>query len=193
MFEKHLSENIPKPFKSVETGEDFKCCLICDELLETKSRYFIEKIFTQNLKLGSSETLYEYAICEPCLNKMQEELSKESLQSIQNLYRMHGFNIIKKMEHLLASKNYDINSWLKACSFTAKPIMECSEYQITGMVENGLFVFGETPLVVSDDFLALTNEVLSKKTKDFLDGFKDDFFDLSPELKDLIKGPVGVF
>lgn len=193
MIKKYNSEHLPDLFKSYDTKEAFSHCLICNEALEHKHRYAVEKVFKQNQLTGVSEIIYEYAICFDCATEVGDEISEESMEAIQNLYEAHSQNMMMKLDYLHSTEKYNIESWTERCSFTAKEIRLCSEYSVSGIIENGQLVYEHAPIVVSDLFMEKIQDCMSKKTRDYFDGFKDEYFDLPPELKDLINGPtVGI-
>ncbi|MFY0643177.1 MAG: hypothetical protein JXR19_01785 [Bacteroidia bacterium] len=193
MIKKHLSEDIPEFLYNHDTNEPFSHCKMCGFPLEDKEAYAIEKVFKQNKKLGIREIVYEYAICMDCAGGVQDEISEESMQSLKALYDEFGLQMFMKLEYLHSTEKYNIESWTEKCSFTGKDLNTCSEFSVSAIVEGGKLVYEHAPIAVSDDFMELMQERLSKKTRDYFDGFKDEFFDLPPELKDLINGPtVGI-
>ncbi|MBR9917878.1 hypothetical protein GYB29_09405 [bacterium] len=193
MIKKYYSEKLPEFLYCYDTNEPFSNCLVCDRKLDENVDYAIEKVFKQNRNMANSEIIYEYAICMECAASMQNELSKESIASIQALFEAHGLNAMMKLEYLHNTKKYDIQAWIERCSFTGKETRLCSEYSVSALIEKGKLVYEHAPLVISDDFMELIQESLSKSTKDYLDGFRDEYFDLPPDIKDIINSPtVGI-
>ena len=85
---------LPAEFHSFTEEGPFTKCTLCEEpLLEDGTPYLIHKAFHR------SEVIFEYAMCLPCRAKMQEELSTESLERI-NQY-MDQFHIEDRNEQLL--------------------------------------------------------------------------------------------
>ena len=82
MIRKKISSSIPSFFYSYDTNTPFSQCSICNKFFNDSSRYFIEKVFKQNIVLNKSEIVYEYAICELCATSMSDEISEESKISI---------------------------------------------------------------------------------------------------------------
>lgn len=193
MIKKHISEELPSFFNNYDTNAPFTHCMVCHEMLEDKEAYAIEKVFKQNKILNKSEIVYEYAICLECASEVHDEVSEESMEAIQQLYQDYTQNMIMKLEYLHATEKYNIESWIERCSFTNKEIRNCSEYSVSAIIEGGKLVYEHAPIVVSDEFMEMMQSVLSKKTRDYFDGFKDEHFDVPPEIKDLIGGPtVGI-
>jgi hypothetical protein len=193
MIKKHLSDALPPFFHNYETGEPFSHCLVCDKDLSKVDKYAVEKVLKQNRNMTSPEIIYEYAICMDCAGNMQEEISEESMRSIQDLFEQHSFNALMKLEYLHGTDKYDIKAWTERCSFTGKETRLCSEFSVSGIIENGRLVFEHAPMVISDDFMEMIQDSLSKKTRDYFDDFRDSYFDLPPDIKDIINSPtVGI-
>lgn len=193
MIKKHIAEELPEFLHSYETNEPFTHCLMCNKPLEETAKYAIEKVFKRNKQLGTTEIIYEYAVCFDCALGASDEISEESMQSIQALYQKYSANMMMKLEFLHGTEKYSMESWTERCSFTGKESRLCSEFSVSAVVENGKLVYEHSPIMVSDQFMEELQECMSKKTRDYFDGFKDEFFDVPPEIKDLIGGPtVGI-
>lgn len=190
MIHKHFSEELPEFLFNYDTKQPFTHCLVCHTALDSVEKYAIEKVFKNNRQMGTSEIIYEYAICLDCAADIGNEISEESLASIQQLYEEHSSNLLMKLEYLHQTDKYNLNSWIERCSFTGKEIRLCSEFSVSAMVEGGKLVYEHSPMAVSDTFMEKMQECMSQKTRDYFDGFKDKYFDLDPDLKDLINGPT---
>jgi hypothetical protein len=166
---------------------------MCDQDLNGK-KYVIEKVFKNNKVLNSREILYEYAVCIYCTGQMQGEISDESMQSLVRIMQQHHPQFLMKLEYLHETEKYDLDSWIETCSFTGKPIHLCDEFTVSAIIENGNLVFEQTPIAVSDQFMELIQENLSKETKESFNGLRDKINDDSPSLEDIINTPtVGIF
>ncbi len=193
MIKKHLEEKLPEFLYNFDTNAPFTHCIMCNEDLNSKEAYAIEKVFKQHKGIAKPEIVYEYAICMDCASGVQDEISEESMESLKNLYEEYSLNMLMKLEYLHETEKYNIESWTERCSFTGKELRNCSEYSVSAIIEGGKMVYEHAPLAVSDEFMELVQEQMSKKTRDYFDGFKDNFFDLPPEIKNLINGPtVGI-
>ena len=100
MIRKKITSSIPSFFYSYETNAPFKHCTMCGESFTDLSRYFIEKVFKQNIVLNKSEIVYEYAICELCATSMSNEISDESKLAITQLYEAYSENLLRKIDYL---------------------------------------------------------------------------------------------
>jgi hypothetical protein len=125
---------------------------------------------------------------------MQGEISDESMQSLVRIMQQHHPQFLMKLEYLHETEKYDLDSWIETCSFTGKPIHLCDEFTVSAIIENGNLVFEQTPIAVSDQFMELIQENLSKETKESFNGLRDKINDDSPSLEDIINTPtVGIF
>lgn len=168
----------------------FELCSNCNRSLNKVHRYFIEKVFKQNSILNKSEIIYEYAICEPCTQNISDDISSESKNAIQSLYELHSEYLFRKLDYLHRTEKYNIESWIDRCSLTGKETRLCSEYAVSGIIEDNKLVFELSPLVVSDGFMEKLQSVLSTETKKILDDLKDQIMGDSPAVEDFIFSPT---
>ena len=174
---------IPLPvefYSFTEEGPFSKCTLCGEPLLEDGTPYLIHKAFHR------SEVIFEYAMCLPCRAKMQEELSTESLEHI-NQY-MDQFHIEARNEQLLEEYGTEVAAWISHCLISGKPIDGEDEYHYYAFCDGPDLVFNGLPMALAGGVDEELNELLSQKTRDRLDGFVDEQFGLPPELKKPIKG-----
>jgi hypothetical protein len=190
MIRKFFSDGIPSFFNNYDTGAPFTKCTFCDAALDAKSKYAIEKMINQNIALQSREIVYEYALCWNCATTMGSQLSNDSKEAIQELYKEHSETVTRKLDYLHGTEKYSLESWLERCSLTGKEIRLCSEFSVSGIVEGGNLVYEQSPIVVSDEFMHKLQQVLSKETKEGFDALRDQILDSSPSIEDLVFGPV---
>lgn len=141
----------------------------------------IEKAFKRK------EVIFEYAICMDCAQNMRGEMSKESMQSIQQYMLQNA----KPEERFFELRDHDfsIDRWLSKCMLTNESRDEQEEYQIHGVFVGNKMVSNQFPYMISGTALEEMNELLSPETRGEIDRFKDEFFDIPPELADLFKDP----
>ena len=187
---KFLSDSIPPIFCKFETAQPFTHCTFCESELGAQSKYAVEKVFKQNKVVGTSEIVYEYAICWDCTANMGEDISDDSRTAIMNLFVSHRHQLISKIEFLHANELYTIDSWTERCSLTGKETRLCDEYSVSGIIEEGGLVFEQSPILVSDSFMEKLQSVLSKETKEKFDGMRDQILNDSPSVEDLIFSPT---
>ena len=177
---------IPKIFHSDLTESPMSNCTMCDcDLLHTEIDYLIEKAFKRNKEYGTSETIFEVAICFKCVTQFRSELSKESLQAIDQYYTSHvDWN--QRHNQLIESSPDDIEPWLKECVISNKDIHKIDEYQIYGQCYGNELFLTNLPYMVSGKSIDQIVHLLSPKTKDEIKGFMDDNLGFPPEWKELI-------
>ena len=190
MIKKFLSAEIPTFFFKYDTEVPFTHCSFCENSLDLYDRYAVEKVFRQHRAVGTSEIVYEYAVCWGCANEMGEEISEDSKASIAKLFTEYGQHVRNKAEYLHELELYNIDSWTERCSLTGKETRLCKEYAVSGIIENGGLVYELSPMLVSDDFMEMVQNSLSKETKDRFDGLRDKILDDAPGIDDLIFSPT---
>ena len=124
----HFSEFIPVPEElwSFETGAPMQRCFMCDcDLFEEGTNYLIEKAFK------GDEVLFEYAVCFECRMKLQDELSKKSLQLIYNYFAEH-VDFERRRVEFLDRYGMDYGKWVERCLVKDKSRAECAEFQVYG-------------------------------------------------------------
>ena len=172
---------VPVQFHSFMEEGPFSKCTLCEEsLTEDGTQYLIHKAFHRE------EVIFEYAMCLPCRAKMQGELSAESIEAI-NAY-MEQYEIEDRTGPMMEAHGTDVSKWLSHCLVTGAPITEAEEYHYYAFCDGPDLVFNGLPLALAGSVDEELNELLSKKTRDRLDGFVDEQFGLPPELKKPIKG-----
>jgi hypothetical protein len=172
---------IPKIFKTFVSESFFNHCIVCNKnLLHEGTQYLIEKA------VKDSFVEFEYAICFECTEKLRETLSTESKQRVNHYFEAKT-NLQERRQKLLKEKGNNIDAWLSSCIFTSNHIDEISEYQIYAHCDGKDLLFTYMPYMISGQALEEMQELLSKKTKEALDGFVDKYFGLPPDWKEALK------
>jgi hypothetical protein len=168
---------IPKEFWSFAGDSPFEHCMVCNKTLqEDGSLYLIEKAYKK------SEVVFEYAICIDCHLNLRKELSQQSLRLIDHFFDEH-VDLVKRRKGLIESYDEEISPWLSHCLITGKPASECEEYQIMTLCDGEDLLFTYIPCLISGKAMEAIQGILSKKTRDRLDGFVEEFLGLPPEAK----------
>lgn len=179
-------QDIPREFLSVETGEPLSNCLVCEKyLLDDGTQYMVEKAMRRHPKIGSENTLFEMAICMDCAIKQREELSRESLEAMDN-WMMANMKAGNRTAHDLFETTTS-HKWLQECSVNGTALEEETEYQMFGLCNGKQMVFGQLPYVLGSQAIEELQELLSDATRDEMNGFAETYFGLPPELADLFK------
>ena len=163
-------------------------CIMCDDkLLKYEHGYLIEKAFKKNIKTNEFEMIFEYAICTECQQSMSKEMSEKSMKNIQSYFNKHKVNISK-----LSNSQNDIDKRLSTCMIKENGVVGMEEYQIAGQFyKESMIVFDAFPFAIGDMAIEEIQDLLSKKTRDFSDKFKDLI--LPPGVRDKIPDNRPVF
>lgn len=176
-----IKEHIPVPreFYSFETGGPFQHCLACQkDLTGDGTLYFVEKAFQKQ------EVLFEYAICLNCREEMQKEISEESQERV-NRYFIKEVDLVERRKTLLDRHRLNHQPWIDRCVLTGKSRESAKQHQILTLCDGPDMLFSYMPYMLSGEAMQILNRLLSKKTKDRLDDFVNDFLGLPPEVRDL--------
>jgi hypothetical protein len=172
---------IPEIFHSIQHSGLFTKCIDCEkQLLEDDTTYLIEKAIKRN------EVIFEYAICLDCATKLHGELSMESMQKIQEYFEKNVDMEQRFFDYEDMDKS-DTSPWIDTCLVKNTPIDKCEEYQLYAMCSGDKMVVNVLPYMVSHAAIEDLQDLISKKTKDRMDDFIDDFMRIPPELKDIFK------
>lgn len=178
---------MPEVFYSYATGKPFERCICCDTyLLKDGTQYIIEKGIIQYRDARVSDVAFEYAMCLPCVEKMRQRLSSESLARL-NAYFQERAACAQSRMSLLQSGNRNVADWLEYCLISQMPASEAAEYQVFALCDGPDMLFGETPYMLSGVIMDELQELLSAKTREVLDDFIDQYFGLPPSWKELLK------
>lgn len=173
---------IPTIFYDTVEERPIEECKICGKALLTSDEpYVIEKAFKQK------EVLFEYAMCMDCANNMRQDMSKDSMQRIEQFMLQNGR--FQDRFNDLRYEDFDTDKWLNNCIITNQDRDEQEEYQIQGIFMGDQMVSNQFPYMISGEAMEQMQELLSPETRGEIDRFKDEFFDLPPELADLFKDP----
>lgn len=177
---------IPPIFYNSETGAPIERCLVCDEYLLSDADYIIEKAMVNYPGTGTTDLIWEFAMCMDCMDSVMSEYSKESHQAMNEFF-MDNMNL-SRQQILAGQDNFDANDWVNECIITGKTKEECSQFQLCIQCIGGFAVFDRTPFMISDEAMDRVTQLLSNATIDAMNKFRDKHFpppeDLSPLLRD---------
>ncbi len=186
---------IPKAMFSSDDDAPFECCIMCQRVLkEIGEPYMIEKSFVNHKDLNLHEVKYEYAICMACAQKMHNQLSKDSRTAIEQFFSSRVDMQLRFLEFQQdedLATDYDV--WTKTSLLTEEPREELEEYVVYAMCEGDQMIYAGYPFVLSIETLEHLQSLLSKATKDILEGFMDDHFGLPPEIRRAIRDGELIF
>ena len=177
------SIEIPPEFYSDKTGLKFAECSMCNHIFVEGDSYIIEKSFKRNKKTYKAELIFEYSLCHKCQENLKTELSEKSIQNIHMYYQLY-VDFKKRSENILKADNKNLNNWISKCIITGKNIVDEKEFTIGGLFYDNKLVLDAMPFAISEKAIYEMQEILSKETKEFLDGFQNEIF--PPEIREKI-------
>ena len=177
------SIEIPPEFYSDKTGLKFAECSMCNHIFIEGDSYIIEKSFKRNKKTDKAELIFEYSLCHKCQENLKTELSEKSIQNIHMYYQLY-VDFKKRSENILKADNKNLNNWISKCIITGKNIVDEKEFTIGGLFYDNKLVLDAMPFAISEKAIYEMQEILSKETKEFLDGFKNEIF--PPKIREKI-------
>lgn len=178
------SISIPEEFFSSKTNKVIEECVMCGKaILTDNAPYIIEKAFKNNLVTKETELIFEYALCAECQQNTASELSEESLNNIKMYYELY-VDFEKRQAELKDIENFKLSDWINKCIITGKPLSEYKEFQYGGMFFQNKLLLGNIPFAVGEKAINEMQELISKKTRDFLDGFKEKI--IPPGVRDKV-------
>jgi len=188
MDQQEVKLDIPKIFYSDAEEKPFETCVVCGkELLHSNEPYMVEKVLKTYDGHDFTSTVFEFAICTHCHQKMQEGMSEESMQSMQQYYQ-HFVEQRGSDSIMIDLQTFDINEWMSKCFFKNTPVTELKEYQVVGMFKGDKLLLNQPPMVMGSEVMEEMAELLSKKTKDEMNGFREKFLGPPPEFSEFIYG-----
>lgn len=156
----------------------------CDaELLSSGRPYLIERVFR------GTEPIIEYALCEACVEAAQQELSQESREAVAR-YLGERVDFAARLERLrnlqdAADEDLDPESWFSQCAVTGHNASDSRERQIAAWCEGSqMRIDHALPLMLAGPALEELQEVLSEKTRGWMNDFVSDNFGMPPEFCD---------
>jgi len=188
-----LSTDIPKVFYSDLTGTLMNKCISCEcDLLLNGTHYIIEKALKPYKGYTSYSTIFEYAICLPCADKMKSLISSHSMKNITQFF-MQNFDSEKLRKKMSELNNTGMGEMLNNCMVKGTSIEDLGECQIYAQCNGDQMLLSQFPYMVSGAALDEMIDLLSPETLDDLNRFKNDFVDGPSEFQDLLQSGPKVF
>ncbi len=178
------SNPIPKIFWSDLTSKPFENCVMCEKyLLGEGEHYLIEKALRGYKGLTATSTIFEYAMCIDCAEKMRATLSTDSKSKIDKYYSEN----INFDERRASLKDTPTEEWLKECVIDKKAASDGGEFQIYGQCFGKNLVVHDFPFMIRGEAIDRIIHLLSAETLDELNGFMEDLTSGPPEFQELLK------
>ena len=171
---------IPKEFYHSTTRKPFQKCSLCNKELQTSNEfYFVEKAFEKKLQSSKHEVIFEYAMCSQCQASMSGELSKKSLQNIGMYFKLYTEN------RKLPETEKEIKDSYSTCLVRNEKADSFKEYQFAGIfINDKMVILNHFPFALGSFAIDEVQELISEKTRNFLNGLKDRI--IPPEVRDKV-------
>ena len=180
--------DIPDRFYSDAEGKPFENCQMCGKFLLTEgTTYVVEKAIKNYKDYDVNSTIFEFAVCIDCHTKVQQGMSDESLA---NLHRYYQHIIAEKGNQpiVIDVRNFNLDDWLSKCFFKGDEVKEMNEYQLVAQFNGNKMLMNMPPMIIGEKAMEEMAELLSDKTIDEMNGFREKFLGPSPEIEELIYG-----
>jgi hypothetical protein len=179
----HREIDIPPFLFSSDTGAPHERCMVCNkELLKDGYPYFIEKSVRQVPELGTSEIIFEYALCFSCSATLNAALSETSRQRITEYFARNG-RFVTRREKL---HDAPVSEWVAHCLIKDTPIATTPEFQIVAQCSGKKLVIHDMPFAVSLEAMDEIAALLSEATLGEMDDFIGKYFTGPPEVAELL-------
>ncbi|WP_370088389.1 hypothetical protein [Ekhidna sp.] len=174
-----MQENdIPREFYSFETNAPFERCIECEKyLLDDETEYIIEKAVKNYEGYSAKDTVFDYAICMDCAERMRKEISQESWKSMMQ-YFQENIDVQSRLEMQFQSPE----EGLKNCMIKKTGVNDCREYQIYAHCKGRKVNMENPPYMISGEVMEELLPLLSDKTIDEMNGFLKKHFSPDPSL-----------
>ena len=188
MNQKEFSLEIPRQFYSDAEDKPFEHCQVCGKyLLDEGTSYVVEKAIRSYEGHDFYSTAYEYAICTDCHQEIQKGMSEESMNNLQKYY--NDFLAKKGQQPLVIDlRTFELGDWLSRCFFTGSEVKDMKEYQLIAQFNGDKMVMNMPPMVIGETVIEEMAHLLSDKTIDEMNGFREQFLGPSPDIEELIFG-----
>jgi hypothetical protein len=182
-----ISIPLPAELYSSDSGKPISHCIMCEKfLLDSNTQYVIEKAYRQVPAMNVKEVIFEYAMCMECSMKMNDSLSVESRQRIQQYFQEHT-NLDKRWFTLLRDESHRIDKWISTCVIKNTPVSDSSEFQIVAQCQGEKMLFTHLPFAISSEAIEEMSSLLSPKSRGEIDDFIGKYFTGPPEVSEILK------
>ena len=180
--------DIPDRFYSDAEGKPFENCQMCGKFLLTEgTTYVVEKAIKNYKDYDVNSTIFEFAVCIDCHTKVQQGMSDESLANLHRYYQ-HIMTEKGNQPIVIDVRNFNLDDWLSKCFFKGDEVKEMNEYQLVAQFNGNKMLMNMPPMIIGEKAMEEMAELLSDKTIDEMNGFREKFLGPSPEIEELIYG-----
>ncbi len=172
-------EPIPTSLYNEDQKVPHSNCKICNKDLMQGEPYAIQKVYKNYPDQDSAQVLFDFAMCQSCIEEARAELSLESRQRI-DAFMMKGLQDLQAQD-----ENPRQRFAQNRCTISGSRLSESQEYQVMAICQGEMML--ESPICLSDTTLEAIQELLSEKSRDELNRFTENNFGWPPELRKALK------
>ena len=111
-------------------------------------------------------------------------------ECLANLHRYYQKVMAEKGNEpiVIDIRNFNLDDWLSKCFFKGDEIDGMKEYQVVAQFSGDKMVMTMPPMIIGERAMEEMAELLSDKTIDEMNGFREQYLGPSPEIEELIYG-----
>lgn len=169
--------DIPEILHSTQTDGPFTRCTHCDrDLPGSNELYVIEKVFR------GTQPIIEVAMCLNCRDSQcGEGMSQESATAIKT-YFDSKVDISSRINLMSQVNDHDsIDPWIERCLLSDQPRELFNEYQVVAICRGDKIQRDFFPAFLSGPAMEEIAELLSEKTRDWMDDYIGSNFGMPSE------------
>lgn len=168
LLKNYFMKNVEKKFYSEKNNKPFSKCVFCETNLKNYEHGFVvEKAFRFNKKKKKHELVFEYALCLECVQILTNEMSEETTMRIADFFEASIRDFGK-------DELGDAKRRTETCMITREDLSKSFEYQIAAyFIEDEMVVSDRFPFAIGGDVIDAMQDLISEKTRDFTDKFKE--------------------
>lgn len=154
---------------SEETGESFSHCLCCQvPLVEIDAQWLVTKEFARD------ECVLEYAICQPCRDRVTDQLSEESKEAVRNFLEKE-IDWGERMKEFMMFR--DLVERFDSCIACCAPRENVEGFGLSALFDSGgTIVAGPLPLIICQPCIVRMTAPLSTESREVWMKFLADHF-----------------
>jgi hypothetical protein len=170
-------EPIPNDLYNEDLNKPHQNCKLCNRSLLDGEVYAIQKVFKNYPEQDKAQTLFDFALCNSCLQETRSQLSIASRQRI-DAYMMAELQTLEEIGENPRSRYNE-----RKCTLSGQQLSKSQEYQMMAICQGPHIL--ESPICLSDTVLEAIQDLLSPESRAELDRFTENNFGWPPELKKL--------
>lgn len=150
---------LPKIWFNPQTSAPFQQCSQCGNPINADTEHLIEKV------IENRHEVHAYALCMPCVQQFQSQLSIGSRQTVRNWFEAHT-RMGARINALATREKRDPEAWIDACISSGVPSAELDAYHLLAHARGTRLITGAMPYLISGACMTALQEILSEDTRE---------------------------